>query len=176
MRYDLWYVRVSLQCVSRTQSSGIWSSIVWYSGTNFLLPQSSGQESVTLKIVQRPLKFWYQTTRCLTPHDTNRANYVTQPLRFSNTCPMIFCEITISSFYTKFTHVSTAMVYRTRTNWSNPRSALSSCAKTVTKFTSCLMHGIVYIQAPNLYRTLTEHIESVLETSGQDFLNVILYM
>jgi hypothetical protein len=134
-------------------------------------------------MVQSPLKCWYQTTRCLTPHNTNRANYVTQPsphciitLRLSNTCPMILGEITISSFYTKFTHVSTATVYRTCTNWSNPRSALSSCANTVTKFTNCLIHGIVYILAPNLYHTLTEHIESVLETSEQDFLNVSLHM
>jgi len=121
----------------------------------------------------------------VSPHTTLiRREYVTQSsfhciitLRLSNTCPTIICEITISSFYTKFTHVWTAMVYRARTNWSNPRSALSSCAKTVTKFTSCLINGIVYIQPPNLkHRTLTEHTESVLEISGQDFLNVTLYM
>lgn len=69
------------------------------------------------------------------------------------------------------------MVYRERTNWSNLRSALSSCAKTVTKFTSYLIHGIVYIQAPNLkHHTLTEHTESVLENSGYYFLNVTLCM
>lgn len=63
------------------------------------------------------------------------------------------------------------MVYRAGTNWSNPRSALSSCAKTVTKFTSCVIHGIAYILAPNLkHHTLTQHNESVLETAGQDIL------